>query len=492
MRLLRTTLMIVTAAGLAIGLQAPTALAAPPSPGAPCSVAEVNRTVKTAKGWLGCVRPASVLEFNVGGLTPAEKQAALAANSGPGIWELIGAQRPGKVTYDFKLPERLASLDPCRLPEPADRLTSLAVPQPARHPRAIGEFGVTFVPVSFPASATTPASTGDVSVLTRIVPEIGMTPMDAFTGKLTTQSRRRLRVIPEIITTPVVAPQPASAYGLTRGEVTRAADLVTVLGPQIDAVVNARLTKAVVLVANDPVANYSWAWPAYTSIPADGGTLQDFVFLNAASTPWLLGAVLSHEMLHILGLTDVYRTDQSTNRGAGRMTMMGYTATLSALTEYERWSLGWLDDGRVACLPVSLPQPQRFTLDAAGSWLKTPGAKNLVLIRLDQYWNLAIEYRGRDGGDQYARTQDGVHVYLVDSGASNRTSNPITSNRSDRTTLDAMALDATAEAATQRYAATADNIEASLVPSGGSVTYLVYRIAVGRTTARTAEVTVSR
>lgn len=492
MRFPRSALAVAAASGLAITLQAPAALAAPPTPGAPCSAAEVGASVKTAKGWLGCVRPASVLEFNFGGLTPAEKQAVLAANSGSGIWEPIGAPRPGKVAYDFKLPERLASLDPCRLPEPADRLTSLAVPQPARHPRAVGELGVAFVPVSFPASATTPASTGDVSVLNRVVPETGMSPMDAFVGKLTTESRRRLRVVPELITTPVVAPQPASAYGLTRGEVTRVADLITALGPQIDAVVNARSTKAVVLVANDPVANHSWAWPAYTSVPADGGTLQDFVFFNAASTPWLLGAVLAHEMLHILGLPDVYRTDQSTNRGTGRMTMMGYTATLSALTEYERWSLGWLDDGRVACLPVNLPQPQRFILDAAGAWLKTAGAKNLVLVRLDQYWNLAIEYRGRDGGDQYARAKDGVHVYLVDSGASNRTSNPITSNRSDRTTLDAMAPNASADAATQRYAATADNIEASLIPSGGSVTYLGYRIAVGRTTPRTAEVTISR
>jgi len=481
---------LVTATMMAVHV--PSALGAAPTPGTACSAADVNRSVKTAKGWLGCIRPASNLELGFGDLTEAEKRAVLAASSGPGVWEVIVRPILGKGANDFRLPERLAAADACRLPEPSGRTTSLTVPQHARHPRAIGEFGVTFVPVTFPASATTPASTGDLSVLSRIAPELRMSPMDAFVGSVQTESRRKVRVIPELVSTPLVAPRPASAYGLTRGQTAQVRNLLNDLGPALASQLNAEVTKTVVLVTSDPAADYSWAWPALTSIPDTSGAFTDFVLLNASAPPWKLGSTLTHELMHIFGLPDAYRTDQVTIRGPGRLSLMAYSAPNANLTEVERWSLGWLDDGRVACLPTGLPRPERVTLDAAGAWNKTPGADNLIVIRLDTYWALAIEYRGRDGADQITRTRDGVHVYLVDSGASNRTSNPLTSYRTDRSTLDALDPNASADTAIQRYVFTGDHVEASLIASGEAATMFGYRIEVGRSTGRTAEVTISR
>lgn len=96
----------------------------------------------------------------------------------------------------------------------------------------------------------------------------------------------------------------------------------------------------------------------------DSWIAEAMMFSKNPRTPWfrtiitaeneLLNAVLfdkqnsiatiSHEIMHLYGLTDLYGTDT----GPNQLSLMASNA--DGLLSYEKWILGWVPDGQVQCL----------------------------------------------------------------------------------------------------------------------------------------------
>ena len=80
--------------------------------------------------------------------------------------------------------------------------------------------------------------------------------------------------------------------------------------------------------------------PWFRLIQTKEGPINNVVLLDNHSSP----ATITHEVMHLYGLTDLY----GTATGPGRLTLMA-SNEISLLT-YEKWVLGWHPDADVQCL----------------------------------------------------------------------------------------------------------------------------------------------
>ncbi len=74
-------------------------------------------------------------------------------------------------------------------------------------------------------------------------------------------------------------------------------------------------------------------------IQTNEGVLSNAILLSNHNTI----ATITHEILHLFGLTDLY----GTNTGPNELSLM--SSTEITLTTYEKWILGWLPDSDVQC-----------------------------------------------------------------------------------------------------------------------------------------------
>ena len=99
---------------------------------------------------------------------------------------------------------------------------------------------------------------------------------------------------------------------------------------------------------NSPDAG--WFRPADTA----EGQIYNAVLLDNHSS----SATITHEMMHLFGLQDLYGTDT----GPGRLSLMASNEI--NLLSYEKWVLGWLPDSDVQCFAnISSSNIYRFTFD---------------------------------------------------------------------------------------------------------------------------------
>ena len=94
--------------------------------------------------------------------------------------------------------------------------------------------------------------------------------------------------------------------------------------------------------------------PYYRPLVTNEGQVMNAVLFDKAET----SLTITHEVLHLYGLTDLYGSASA----PGRLSLMAGNE-LSLLT-YETWILGWLSDVAVQCQPtLSDNKIQRFAID---------------------------------------------------------------------------------------------------------------------------------
>src|SRR5262249_3139662 len=111
---------------------------------------------------------------------------------------------------------------------------------------------------------------------------------------------------------------------------------------------------AVYVIANPAVTAITYG-PAFTAtspdtaLSADGNTIYNGVTSGNDMTFW--GSLwLNHEVLHTMGLVDLYAYQGDAHRFVGDFSVMGLISGKAPdLLAYERWLLGWLDDNQIVC-----------------------------------------------------------------------------------------------------------------------------------------------
>lgn len=133
---------------------------------------------------------------------------------------------------------------------------------------------------------------------------------------------------------------------------------------------------------------------------ADGKALKAVVYnqFNAF--------VATHEILHTLGLKDLYEKTDIWGPGGGMQhySIMSQANTGTNLTGFEKYSLGWLGGKDVICQESGSQTVKLSSLDSKGT--------KLVLLPLNAQEMLGIEYRKNEKVDKYLGST-GVLVYLI-------------------------------------------------------------------------------
>jgi M6 family metalloprotease-like protein len=134
---------------------------------------------------------------------------------------------------------------------------------------------------------------------------------------------------------------------------------------------------------------------------ADGKALKAVVYNQTSAF------IATHELLHTLGLKDLYG---NSNSGFGSQGGMEHYSIMSQanggtnLTGYEKYSLGWLGSKDVICQESGSLTVKLNSLDSKGT--------KLVLLPLNAQEMLGIEYRKNEKVDKYLGST-GVLVYLI-------------------------------------------------------------------------------
>jgi M6 family metalloprotease-like protein len=134
---------------------------------------------------------------------------------------------------------------------------------------------------------------------------------------------------------------------------------------------------------------------------ADGKSLKAFIYNQS-------DAFLStHELLHTLGLKDLYG---NTNSGFGPQGGMEQYSIMSQyyggtnLTGFEKYSLGWMGSKDVICQESGTQKLKLNSLDSKGT--------KLVLLPISDQEMIGVEYRKNEKVDKYLGST-GVLVYLI-------------------------------------------------------------------------------
>lgn len=135
-------------------------------------------------------------------------------------------------------------------------------------------------------------------------------------------------------------------------------------------------------------------------IVADGKSLKAIVYNQSNSFQ------LTHELLHTLGLRDLYaKTDLwGPSGGMEQFSIMSQFYGGTSLLGYEKYSLGWMSEKDVICQESGSISVKLNTFDSKGT--------KLVLLPINGQELLAIEYRKNQGVDKYLGTT-GTLIYSI-------------------------------------------------------------------------------
>ena len=168
------------------------------------------------------------------------------------------------------------------------------------------------------------------------------------------------------------------------------------------------------------------------------------LILNDTATGW--GAVGTHELAHVLGLTDLYPFNQSGYQGefarphppadmhwvrmeAGLMGLQGnylapesviggpYYQGPSAMLAWSRWQLGWLDPAQIRCIVKPSATVTLTAIDQPGdgvAMIAVPVGETEVIV-IESRRDRGLDSNQLKGYDRDAANNDGVLVYTVDS-----------------------------------------------------------------------------
>ena len=151
-----------------------------------------------------------------------------------------------------------------------------------------------------------------------------------------------------------------------------------------------------------------------SGVPVDGTELRYGSTLGEdirSSDPQYPANVLIHETGHILGLPDLYDTENPSfpngHRWTGGWDMMSSTGPGAHFLAWHKWKLGWLDQTQLTCM--NGPGSMTATLTP----LARRGGLKAIVVPTGPSTNLVIEARRKIGHD--ARLcEEGVLVYSID------------------------------------------------------------------------------
>lgn len=214
-------------------------------------------------------------------------------------------------------------------------------------------------------------------------------------------------------------PKPSSQYNYSRGMSGEdhhefIADAVAVADSATDF--SGASAVIVVMPPDLPGPNYEVS-PAFVSDPSLSITADGSMIMNGTTigtdAQYLRPQVLAHEILHTMGLIDLYF---QITRPQDYTQQFKYTGPFSSMSNigglapelfaWERWVLGWVDDAQSHCLGAG---SHDVTLESIA--LATTGSKIAVIPQAGSTF-LALEARTRDGRDD--KGFSGVLPYMVD------------------------------------------------------------------------------
>ena len=214
--------------------------------------------------------------------------------------------------------------------------------------------------------------------------------------------------------------QPSWAYGMDRAvtfdqHVTYLAEAVALADPDVDFA-----AYDIVYVVAGPNAfgisnSHAYIDRSDSRVRADGVAIEHAATFGTSVWNWRPAdrpLVLAHETAHLFGLPDLYASSGDPHRFVAGWDVMGdLAAAAPGPLAWHRWKLGWIGNGRVACLN----RPGEFVVRLRAVDLQR-GTK-LAVIPIGQTTAYVIESRRRIGLDADA-CSTGVLVYRIDSGIS--------------------------------------------------------------------------
>lgn len=234
-------------------------------------------------------------------------------------------------------------------------------------------------------------------------------------------SHGELTIVEERSSSWIRMPRPSTGYNYYRGMTDR--DHLRFIQDAVDAADSAMdfsATDALIVVMPPTLTTPGYdVSPAFVNVPGRGIMADGNEILNATTigTDWAdkRSFVLAHELLHTMGLVDLYdlegtwEGDPYVQRFVGPFSLMGYYASNPEIFAWERWVLGWLGDTDALCLDKGTHDVSLRGVSLAGSGTR------IAVIPLGGTRFLSLEARTRAGLD--SRGAEGVLPYVVDPAA---------------------------------------------------------------------------
>ena len=213
-------------------------------------------------------------------------------------------------------------------------------------------------------------------------------------------------------------PKPSSDYSFYRGmsnEDFRA--FAESALRQADSSVDFSQTDGFIVVVPPSIKRGFDVSPAFVETPQTGVRVDGNVLMNGTvittDAPWARPLVLAHEILHTMGLVDLYSFESTPPDYATQHEFVGpygamgdITGRAPALFAWERWVLKWIRDDQIACLGEGV-----HTLELKSVNGDSQGTRAGV-VPLGGSRFLALEARTSTGLD--SRGFNGVLPYVVD------------------------------------------------------------------------------
>lgn len=168
------------------------------------------------------------------------------------------------------------------------------------------------------------------------------------------------------------------------------------------------------IVITNPEADEIDFGPAFIgndfwNFKADGKTFYTSTSSGSDLNVWG-GKWLNHEVFHNMGLPDLYNySGNPTWHGfVGQFSIMGLISGRSPdLFAYEKWMLGWIDEGKIFCSPEGTSVVDLTPIERSDDGTK------MIILPISSEQSLIVESRRSIELDQNL-PNEGVLVYLVD------------------------------------------------------------------------------
>ena len=291
-----------------------------------------------------------------------------------------------------------AKLD-CKLPRVLDRTIALGFPKIEGLAPSTGKLNMTVLFVDFDDVPATKSTDSVFSIINPIAPD--------FYKEI---SYSRLEISLNAHHEWLRLSKPSAHYGAGIYEFQSHRDFIQEAVDLADPKVDFSKTD-VVLVMSNPDAEAVALGPVFKSLEAEYQikTAEKLISVGITSgydlNHWG-GLWLAHETGHTFGLPDLYLFEgENTLSSVGTFGIMGTSAgNAPGYFAFERWVLGWLDDGQIYCHNNG---EMVIELEA----IEKQGGTKAIIVPIDSTTALAVESRRKIGFDK--KTREGALVYLV-------------------------------------------------------------------------------